>query len=301
MKHKHLIVSLICLFVAGFVHQAKASEEDLHTSISNDIQIVRSDNITPIESFKKILSELDEADLDTLVVFDIDDVLITYKDMVLRPCGAHFCPLSWEGIDPKEIFFLMSIMLSEGQIILVDPSIPQLINKLKIRGVRTIAFTAARTGKFGVIENAEDWRLKVLKRFHMDFSVSFPQNQIIYFDNAAKNESDYSIFKKGVLFLGEEKISKGVLLLQFLDKVQWKPKNIVFVDDKMSHLESVETALKATKISFQGYQYKGIEKLSEKLDEKVAEVQFSYLRKNHKWLSDTEAKKEEKCLLVPHQ
>ncbi|MFY7991751.1 MAG: DUF2608 domain-containing protein [Bacteriovoracaceae bacterium] len=254
-----------------------------------------------IDSFNNIRSELDSADKDTLIIFDVDDVLITYNDMVLRPCGARFRPVSWKDIDPKEIPYLMSIMLNEGKIILIDSSAPRLVNKLENRGVKTIALTAARTGKFGVIENAEDWRLKILKQFNLDFSKSFPKNQIIYFGDGAKKENDYSLFKDGVLFLGDEKSTKGALLVQFLDKVQWKPKKVIFIDDKMSHLSSLENALNEAKIPFQGYQYKGVEKLPGELNEQIAEVQFTYLRKDHKWLSDSEAKKEEKCLSTLHQ
>ena len=92
-------------------------------------------------------------------------------------------------------------MLNEGKIILVDPSAPRLVNKLESRGIKTLALTAARTGKFGVIENAENWRLKILKQFNLDFSNSFPKTRIIYFGKGEKQESDYSIFKDGVLFL----------------------------------------------------------------------------------------------------
>ena len=302
MKRKYLIMSLVCLFVVGiiwFFKQSKSLEGISQKSIARSSQAVIPVGITTIESFNDIQSELDSADKDTLVIFDVDDVLITYNDMVLRPCGAHFRPESWKDIDPKEIPYLISIMLNEGKIILIDPSAPKLVNKLESRGVKTIALTAARTGKFGVIENAEDWRLKILKQFNLDFSQSFPKNNIIYFGDVAKKENNYPLFKDGILFVGdEEKNTKGALLVQFLDKIQWKPKKVIFIDDKMSYLSSVETALNEAEIPFQGYQYKGAEKLPGKLNEQTAEIQFTYLRKNHKWLSDSEAKKEEKCLSV---
>ncbi|MDR3623554.1 MAG: DUF2608 domain-containing protein [Chlamydiales bacterium] len=304
MKNKFLIIPLICLVVVGiiwFVQSPTSSKETPQQSSAHVVQDVTfSGGIIPIQSFNDIRSELDSTDADTLVVFDVDDVLITYNDMVLRPSGAHFRPASWKGIDPKEIPYLISIMLNEGQIILIDHSTPLLINKLKSKGVKTIALTAARTGKFGVIESAEEWRLKVLKQFDIDFSKSFSTKQI-YFDNIEKKETEYSLFKDGVLFLGDEKTTKGALLVQFLKKVQWTPKKVIFIDDKMSHLTSVEAALNKAKIPFQGYQYKGADKLPGKLDEQIAEVQFSHLRKDHKWLSDSEAKKEEQCLSALHQ
>lgn len=295
MKSKYL--SLVCLFIVSVCFfKSKSLEGMSQKSIDYNAQDIIPVGIIAIESFNDIQSELDRADKDTLVIFDVDDVLITYNDMVLRPCGAHFRPASWKDIDPKEIPYLISIMLNEGKIILIDPSAPKLANKLKSRGVKTIALTAARTGKFGVIENAEDWRLKILKQFNLDFSKSFPKNNMIYFNDGIKKENNYSLFKDGILFLGDEKSTKGALLVQFLDKIQWKPKKVIFIDDKMSYLSSVEMALNEAEIPFQGYQYKGAEKLPGKLNEQTAEVQFIYLRKDHKWLSDSEAKKEEKCL-----
>ena len=94
-------------------------------------------------------------------------------------------------------------MLNEGKIILVDPSAPRLVNKLESRGIKTLALTAARTGKFGVIENAENWRLKVLKQFNLDFSNSFPKTRIIFFGKGEKQENDYPLCKDGVLFSGD--------------------------------------------------------------------------------------------------
>jgi hypothetical protein len=248
-------------------------------------------DIGVVQSFDEIRSELSRADQNTLVVFDVDDVLITYEDMVLRPCGARFRPSSWEGIDPKEIPYLMSIMLSSSKTILVEPFLPQLIKTLQLRGVKTMALTAARTGKFGVIDNAEDWRVAVLKGFGIDFSVSFPQGKVIFFDQGGRKESEYSLFKEGILFLGNESMTKGKLLVQFLKTSGLTPEKIIFIDDKMAHLISVETEVNAAKIPFQGYQYKGVEQLSGTFDASVAQTQFACLRKYHKWVSDEEAKK----------
>lgn len=248
-------------------------------------------NTTVIRSFREIQAELDLADENTLVVFDVDEVLMTYRDMVLRPCGAHFRPLSWSDLNPSEICYLTSLMLKEGRVSLVDPCIPHLIDRLEDRGVKTIALTAARTGKFGVIENAEEWRLDVLKQLGITFHKSFPLHEIIHFKNQGRDDCNYPIFKKGVLFLGDAKISKGSLLLQFLAKVDWRPDKIIFIDNEQRHLDSVRTIARGANISFQGYQYLGVEELSGIFEEQVAKIQFAYLRKTHRWLSDSEARR----------
>ncbi len=64
---------------------------------------------------------------------------------------------------------------------------------------------------------------------------------------------------------------------------------MILIDDKLSYLSSVKTSLQEVEIAFHGYQYRGVEKLPGELDAEIAEVQFSYLRKRHKWLSDSDA------------
>ncbi len=287
----------LCLLAMGFIWfiiKIRRFQIRPRKSLAKSTQSIPLVDITEIKSFRDIHSELGYADHNTLVIFDVDEVLITYDDMVLRPCGAHFCPSSWKGIDPKQVPYLISIMLNKGKIILVEPSAPRVINKLKTQGAKALALTAAQTGKFGVIQNAENWRLKTLKQFNLDFSNSFSKIQIMYFDKEEGRETDYPIFKNGVLFLGNEKNSKGTLLVKFLERIQWKPNKVIFIDDKMANLISVQSALKQGGIPFQGYQYKGVTQLPGEFNEQIAEMQFARLRKDHQWLSDSEAKKEER-------
>ncbi len=288
--NKYLIffVCLSFIGIASFTQKTRLSKNS-----KKELEVLNAptklpSKITAIHSFSEIYPALNTSNQNTLIIFDIDDVLITYNDMVLRPCGAHFRPRSWDGIDQKEIPHLISIMLSEGEIIPVDPLALQLVKELKNQKIKTIALTAARTGRFGIIEKAEDWRISILKQFGFNFFSSFPQHPIIYFDNETTN---YSLFKNGVLFLGNEKNSKGDLLVKFLNNIQWKPEKIIFIDDKMSNLTSVKSSLIQENIPFYGYHYQGAESLPGEFNEKTAEVQFSYLRKNHKWISDNEVKR----------
>lgn len=250
-------------------------------------------DIALIESFDEIRIELDNANPDVLVIFDVDDVLIASEDMVLRPCGSSFRPQSWKDIDSQKVPHLLSIMFSESEVRLVESSASQLIKNLQNRRVKTLALTAARTGRFGVIDNAEDWRISVLKRFGIDFEKSFSTIEPIYFDKKASKKAEYSLFKSGVLFLGNEQNTKGELLAQFLTKLKWKPKKVIFLDDRRSNLISSAIALNQMNIPFQGYEYRGAWNLPGEFNEQVAEIQFAHLRKNHKWLSDSEARKED--------
>ncbi len=247
--------------------------------------------ITTVYSFAEAKAKLDKAGEDTLVIFDVDDVLITPKDMVCRPRGMPYTKTYWDETeyDSHEMNHFISIVITTTEMHLIEPSVPSLIEKLKKQKAKVIALTAARTGKFGRIEKMEDWRIDELKNLSIDFSGAFPSSEVILFDDSKTIE--YSLFKKGILFLGSEDQTKGDLLVRFLGKIGWKPKEILFFDDKRRNLVSTEDALKEKNIVFHGYLYKGEERVPGTVDEEVAKLQFDHLRKEYKWLSDTEAKK----------
>jgi hypothetical protein len=277
----------MCLLSAGTILVATPTPTPSHTQIPT-----QTSSYIPIYSFDEIARELEEADKQTLVVFDIDDVLITSQDMVLRPCGRHFTPSSWKDLRPSEIEYLTSIMLHSSKVILVEPSVLQFIGNLAKRGVVTMALTAARTGRFGIIEKAEDWRIRVLHELGIDFSWSFPGT--MYLEKVTREESGYSLFKGGILFLGNQKMTKGEALVSFLKRIHKRPQKVLFIDDMPGNLVCVEQALATEKISFQGYLYTGVEHLSGSFDEQVADLQFAHLRQTHAWLSDAEVKRVKK-------
>ena len=81
MRRKYLIIPLICLFAVGviwFIKQSSPSQTESQKSIARSTQSIAPVDITEIESFNDIRSELERADRNTFVIFDVDDVLITY-------------------------------------------------------------------------------------------------------------------------------------------------------------------------------------------------------------------------------
>lgn len=81
MKSKYLTISLVCLFIIGviwFIKQFSPSQTESQKSIARSTQSIAPVDITEIESFNDIRSELERADRNTFVIFDVDDVLITY-------------------------------------------------------------------------------------------------------------------------------------------------------------------------------------------------------------------------------
>lgn len=65
-------------------------------------------------------------------------------------------------------------------------------------------------------------------------------------------------YKEGVLFCGNN--DKGKILLFFLDNINYIPEHIIFVDDKIKNIKSVEKASISRGLKFTGFLYTGCEK-----------------------------------------
>ncbi|NGX35111.1 MAG: hypothetical protein K1060chlam1_01481 [Candidatus Anoxychlamydiales bacterium] len=121
--------------------------------------------------------------------------------------------------------------------------------------------------------------IKQLDSLKIDLSETAPKKENLYFENGA-------LYKKGILFA--KGMDKGKVLDQFLKKINFTPKSVVFIDDKLKHLNEVDKFCENLKIKFLGFRY-GF------LDEKVKNLQMLICDMQHEnfknILSDEEAKK----------
>jgi len=230
--------------------------------------------IVTVQSFE----EAGDIDPQALVIFDVDEVLITPDDLVLRARG--FYSRYEKEITPE----LLSIAIAETQFRLVDPKAEKFVGSLHDRGIKTLALTRARTGKFGVIECCEDWRIQQLARFNLDFSKSFSHLSSMTF---SEGESP-ALYKQGILFVGDAEVSKGELLVAFFDRTGFYPGKVIFFDDQMKNLRSVEKEMKDRGIPFQGFLFDAFK--DEVLDVEIAEKQVLHLIEKRKWLPEAHAK-----------
>ena len=241
--------------------------------------------IESIRSFAKV--RFDDLPPKSLVVFDVDETLITPADILLKPAGRGF--KGWEKINPEQILHYLTIMLASETYILVDDNIPGIIQNLFPKGISAIGLTACSTGAVGVIQSMEKWRFDQLKAVGIDFSPFFPEEYV--FSELVVETSRPPIFKKGILFTGDfqaaHKSTKGELLGVLFDRMNWRPEQVVFIDDDRKHVEAVRDMLGQRKIPFRGYL---MERPLLELNEKVAEFQIQTLLDSNKWISDKQAK-----------
>lgn len=257
--------------------------------IDVEARIIEAPNLT---SFEK---ELGEVNQDTFVLFDVDETLFTPKDLILNP----YVRRSWnsyakETIKNPEIVGLRHAQDGDhffGQVLstieykVVDLKLVEIISSLQQKNIKTIAFTKMRTGTIGVIHSMEDWRLGHLKRHQFDFSQAFPQYQEMQIE--VQGSTPAALFKNGLLCANGQ--DKGPVLVAFLAKINWKPAKILFLDDRLDYLESVEASLKGTGIEFIGFHYRQAESFPRTVNEDLAKFQLMHLAKTGVWLGDQEA------------
>ena len=210
-------------------------------SLSFFIETVNAKVINTTDIFL-IRQEVLKLTKDDLVTFDVKGVIFSPKDQIL----AHkFVPKYKEflkqieltkGID--EAKRLEKIVLLNYEPKLVDENIPEIIKAIQRNGTKVIALTGGYTGAISVVQTKEDLRVETLKNFGIDFSSSFLVTAIS-FDSLIKKRSNdpLPLYKNGVLFTS--RYPKGVVLKSFLEKIKFKPKKIIHIDNSIKKIDDV--------------------------------------------------------------
>ena len=233
-------------------------------------------------------------DVDTLVIFDVDHVLLQPKDQLLSRHYIEkfrdFCKKSETRLNTVQILELYTSMLMQRAFEPVDKRFIQLIDNIQTNRVKALALTHCRTGQWGKISSMEDWRIKDLKHLGYYFDKSWNNIENKLFDYLPSNSSRiFPAFKQGIVFTGEG-FHKGEALKAFLNYTDLQFEKILFVDDKREYLESVAKFAREASIEFLGIEYTAVEDSKiEPLNKERVKLQLDVLEKEYKWLSDEEA------------
>lgn len=242
-----------------------------------------------IDSFEALIPYLTSEDL---VLFDFSETLVMPKDSILLSCGkeciAQLIHNQAPRLSKQEVINLVSTILLQRKLQLVEERSISLIQTLQNYKVPTFCLTALRTGSFGLIPRTEIWRKRELSSFGIDFREVFPNVQSVHF-NEYKNLKHPPVYEEGVLCSGS--VSKGETLAHFLYKMRMKPNRVIFIDNSILHHRSVEQWMKRLKIEYIGFHYLANRKHFKRVEEKASRLQIRYLIQNKVWLSDEEAAK----------
>lgn len=219
--------------------------------------------INQVNDMDEVFDYFKRADADTLAVFDVDMVLTQPADPAFQMANmkrfGKSCKRIMEDVPLEKRMLFLSLMTISSASVLIDARLPQFIDQLRRKGIPAMALTANLTGSFGHINNMEAWRIDTLLKMGIDFSGMCPYRHSFVFDKLPQYRGNFSTYKNGMLFVNGTNISKGEVFLAFLQKADFFPKKIIFIDDREENLKSMQEALQRLEkhVEYQGLHYSG--------------------------------------------
>lgn len=213
------------------------------------------------------------ADPDTLFVFDLNDVLMEASQSLGSDHWADFevkKQMKEKNLSKEEV--LESFVPVWHKILLVsnakpvEPTTVGTIRRLQKANIKLLGLTSR------YIEMAYPTHSKLCS-IGIDFTKTpvYPLDKEIPGGYAAK-------YIDGIIFVGL-KNDKGLTLMRFLDLIQYLPKKIVFIDDKLKNVQSVEKAVTARGIPFIGLRYGYLDAQEKQFNSAIANIQWEHFGK----------------------
>lgn len=246
--------------------------------------IYQSSNLLLIEE------ALQNASKDTLVIFDVGDTLITCDEPLFHSKNkSAFGKVSeqlFQDMSKERVDELMTIILNERKTSLVDYKILDLLDLIRNKDLTIIALTTCGTGKYGLIEKMEDWRIHQLEALGLSFEEMSLQDEK-WFDSM-HGPHGVPLLKKGIVFTAQ---MDKVLVLEELFKIEkLTPKKIIYIDDKIEVVKDMQAFCEKLRIDFLGFEYTAVkERPVQKIDEKLIEIQLNILLHEGLWVTSEEA------------
>lgn len=218
---------------------------------------------------------------ETLLILDIDDTLLIPVQML--GCDEWFLSrmnyYKNQGLTSKES---LEKSLAEWEAVrhltkmeIVEKGSEKIVESLQNQGYLVMGLTtqglalATRTHQ-------------QLNENGVDLGQGAPSKQDHYFSI----DGHGVLYRNGILFTSGT--HKGKALFALLDQIGLAPKCIVFLNDKESHLKSVESAAEERGIAFVGLRYGYSDARKAAFKKEIADYQFSHSTFAH-LLSDSEA------------
>ncbi|MCU0318323.1 MAG: DUF2608 domain-containing protein [Amoebophilaceae bacterium] len=242
-------------------------------------------DIIEISDLAPLAELLKESDKDTLVIFDVDHVLIMPTDE--HTLNRHpYRKQLWQEIESRlskeDMKTLYGVATSKAKWRLIDPGIADIFGHLRAHKIPSVALTSIYTGKFGNIERLEDWRIKHLHDLGFDFCNLTPVKGEMLLHELEEQDGT-PMLKSGVILTAQ--VDKAKTLACVLSRSNYYPKTIIFIDDILSNLESLERLSSELKIKFHGLHYTATSGIPMPvINEKIEKIRFQILEKEHEWL-----------------
>jgi len=240
-------------------------------SFAKDFEILRMSDI------------VEHIDADTLVIFDLDNTLIQPKQMLGSNQWYDFIVGRFLA-GGLELNVAIDAALKDWnavqlktEVLAVENTTPKIIAAIQAKGNKILGLTA-RPMDLAAASKAQ------LQSVGIDLSLTPVSKKDFWLDKPRE-----LLFSSGVLFVGA-KSNKGEELVVLLKKLDLKPKRIVFVDDKVSHIKNVGNSVSKTPIEYLGFRYAAADEYVAAFSGKIADIQHFRFRFDGKLLADNEIK-----------
>ncbi|AIK97073.1 DUF2608 domain-containing protein [Candidatus Odyssella acanthamoebae] len=235
-----------------------------------------------VNSINETKNYLAQANKDSLIFIDVDSTLTMPSDPYLRRHAIQNHKKIYNSLvndlTPNQTRIFKHLMVMESSSQLVEKDWPTIISALQAKGIKILAFTAAKTGPIkSVLSSFPNWRYGELSRLGIDFSPAFPG--AILFENLEDFGNDHPGIEKGIVYCGHQ-LSKGDLIYSVLKAMKFAPSLIILIDDKWENLGAVSKAIHYSfpNMRFIGIHYKAMNHIERPpTDERIFYKKFKSL------------------------
>ena len=218
--------------------------------VSFSMSLLGFADIREIKSMKELEPSVDQ---DTLVVFDIDNTLISPQGNFGSDQWFYYLYKIYKinGLSDAEIAKKAMSTWNESQWITnvqaVEKDTPAMVSKFQKAGIQTVALTAR---ELAIAERT----VSQLKSIGVSFKETALKKASLKISKEDLKTQDDAVMRDGIVYVGESN-TKGNVLVTLLKKLNLKPKKIVFVDDRVKHVVGMEKALTQENIPHIAFRY----------------------------------------------
>lgn len=231
------------------------------------------------------------ADENTLILFDVNKVLIIPADMSLRN-GSMGDAIARYYLGDNEKYSenidkLSGLICLQAHSIPLDDNMQEIIRYLDENKIRSFALTKSPHGEIqysNEFKTWSEWKYESLKKIGIDFEKLSLLNKDS--KEVLLQDGDVKLYK-GIIFTDSN--PKGTALNAVLDRLSYTPSKVIFIDDGERNIKSVQTFCNEKEIEFYGFHYtKALESEYESSTLR-ADFQAKTLIETGVWLSDDAA------------
>ena len=197
------------------------------------------------------------ADENTLILFDVNKVLIITADMSLRN-GSMGDAIDRYYLGDNEKYSenidkLSGLICLQAHSIPLDDNMQEIIRYLDENKIRSFALTKSPYGEIqysNEFKTWSEWKYESLKKIGIDFEKLSLLNKDS--KEVLLQDGDVKLYK-GIIFTDSN--PKGTALNAVLDRLSYTPSKVIFVDDGERNIKSVQTFCNEKEIEFYGFHY----------------------------------------------